>query len=306
MDPSTALAVRDARYVRGIALCLASALLFALLGPFGKNATTAGAGLDALLVLRFGIAAVVLWAIVAVTRRPLPRGRMLLLAVAMGAFGYAGQSTFYFQALETLSVGLTSLLLYTFPLIVVGLSVLLGRTPPRLTLLIATILAVGGVALTMIGGDQRADTAGVLLGFGAAIVYSVYYFGVAALGGTDRIAAAAVICTAASISLAAFGGARGELDLTMPAPALWWSVAVATVCTVLPVVLLLVGMRYCSPATASLVSCAEPVAAVAIGAAFYADPFGPAQAIGTAAVVAAVLLLETVGRPARAGPTAPT
>ena len=76
----------------------------------------------------------------------------------------------------------------------------------------------------------------------------------------------------------------------------WWTLAVAVACTCAPIVLLLLGMPLTKAATASLISCAEPVTAVVIGAAFYGDVFGGAQLIGAASVVCAVVLLELRGR----------
>lgn len=289
---------QDACYAKGIALCLASALLFALLGPFGKNAQDAGASTATMLSMRFGIAAVILALVVGLTRRSFPRGRALILAVLLGAGGYCLQSLFYFTALKTLSIGVVSLLLYLFPLIVVAVSVALGRTPPTWTILLATILAVGGVALTMLGGQQRTSIVGMLFGVGAALVYSAYFFGIEALpASADRIAVAAVICASAAISHFVIGSVNGTFDLgTMNLAAWSWTIALSTACTCLPIVLLLSGMTLTKAATASLISCAEPVAAVLIGAAFYGDAFGWPQVVGTIAVVGAVVLLELRGR----------
>lgn len=300
-------ATTETRYREGILLCLGSALLFALLGPFGTNAREAGASLSTMLVLRFGIAAVVLAAFSLATRRRFPRGTALVLAILLGAGGYCLQSLFYFTALETLSVGVVSLLLYLFPMIVVVVSVVLRRTRATWTILVATLLAVGGVALTMLGGEQRTSLAGTFFGVGAAVVYSCYFFGVEALpADAERIAVSAVICASASVAHLLIGTVRGTFSLgSLTGPAIGWSVAVALACTCLPIVLLLLGIPLTKAATASLISCAEPVAAVLIGAGFYGDPFGPAQVIGATAVVCAVVLLELRGRRA-AVPTPPS
>lgn len=65
---------------------------------FGKLAYDAGVSVDALLLVRFGLAGVLLLGI-ALARgalRNLPR-RAVITGLAMGAFGYAAQSTFYFS-----------------------------------------------------------------------------------------------------------------------------------------------------------------------------------------------------------------
>ena len=70
-----------------------------------------------------------------------------------------------------------------------------------------------------------------------------------------------------------------------------WLLAMALVCTVVAIGLLMMGIQSAGPATASVVSCLEPVAAVLLGAALLGEAFGPPQWLGTAGVVAAVVLL---------------
>lgn len=298
LSSASVTSARDAGYARGIVLCVASALLFALLGPFGKNARDAGATLSTMLSLRFAMAAAALAVVVVLTHRRFPRGRTLALAIALGAGGYCLQSLFYFTALQTLSIGVVSLLLYLFPLIVVAISVLLRRTPPSWTILVATVLAVGGVALTMLGGAGQSSLVGVLFGVGAAVVYSAYFFGVDSVpADVDRIALSTVICASAAVAHLLLGLANGSFDLgSLPAAAFGWTAALAVLATSIPIVMLLRGIQLTRAAAASLISCAEPVAAVLIGAAFYGEAFGWPQLIGTASVVAAVVLLEVRGR----------
>lgn len=276
-------------YRTGVILCAVSGLTFGLLGAFGTLAFSAGESVSQVLVLRFGTAAVVLWVVVGVTRRRVPRGRALVQAILLGAVGYAMQALLYFSALQRLSVGLTSLLLYTFPVIVVGVSLLVGRERPSWR---APVLAVGGVVACVGSSDVRLDVVGILLGLGAAVVYTGYYFGMDTLpAGADRLAVAALICTSAAVVHLGLGLAGSGLRLPSTATAGWISL-LAIVSTVLPITLLLLGIRLAGPTTAAVVSCVEPLTAVIVGAAFFADPFGPSQLIGTAMVVAAVVLLQ--------------
>jgi len=139
----------------------------------------------------------------------------------------------------------------------------------------------------------------VLLGLGVAVVYTGYYFGKDTLPAhADRLAVAALICTSAA-------GVHLVLDLVgggvaAPAPATaGWILLLAVLSTVLPITLLLLGMRLAGPTTASVVSCAEPLTAVLVGALFFADPFGLPQIVGTAMVVTAVVVLQSRPEPVR-------
>lgn len=277
----------------GVALCGASAVAFALLGPFGIPAFATGASLNTVIGWRFGLAAAAVWVIVAISRRPLGRGRALWQPLAMGSVLYATQSALYFLALQRLTVGLTSLLLYTMPVMVVLVSVATRRERPSIRVFAALALAVGGLVLALVGpGTGAVSGIGVLLGLGAALVYTIYFFGMDTLPArTDRVAATALICTGAGGAHMAVGTLLGTFDWS-PSPALLiWVLAMASISTVLAMMLLLTGIRGAGASSASVVSCLEPITAVLLGAALFADPFGPVQWLGTAGVVGAVVLL---------------
>src|SRR5688500_13328302 len=97
---------------RGAILCVASAAAFGAMAVFGKLAYDAGVGVSTLLFVRFGLATLALWALVAVTRRvPRPRRRTLGAALALGAFGYALQAGLFFSALTRMDASLLALVL---------------------------------------------------------------------------------------------------------------------------------------------------------------------------------------------------
>lgn len=277
----------------GVLLCGLSAVAFALLGPFGVPAFATGASVNTVIGWRFLLAAVAVWVIVAATRRPVGRGREVWQPLVMGAALYATQSALYFLALQRLTVGLTSLLLYTMPVMVVVASVATRRERASVRVGIALLLAVGGVAVTLLGpGVGAVSVVGVLLGLASAVVYTIYYFGMDTLPATvDRVSVTALICSGAAVAHIVVGNLRGVFDWTPSRDLLGWIVAMASVSTVLAMMLLLTGIRGAGAASASVVSCIEPITAVLIGAALFGDPFGPAQWLGTAGVVAAVALL---------------
>ncbi|GAA3698172.1 EamA family transporter [Microlunatus aurantiacus] len=285
----------------GVLLCGLSAIAFALLGPFGIPAFATGASVNTVIGWRFLLAAAVVWVVVAVSRRPLGRGRALWQPLLMGAVLYATQSGLYFLALQRLTVGLTSLLLYTMPVMVVLVSLATGRERANVRVLAALTLAVGGVGLTLLGpGVGAVSGLGVLFGLGSAVVYTVYFFGMDTLPDrTDRVSATALICTGAAAAHIVVGNLRGVFDWRPPGDLMIWVVAMAGVSTVLAMMLLLTGIRGAGASRASVVSCLEPITAVTLGASLFADPFGPVQWLGTAGVVAAVVLLAL-----RSGPSA--
>src|ERR687889_2926766 len=116
----------------GTLMCLGSGAAFGAMAVFGKLAYGEGATVGTLLSVRFALAAGLFWALVLVGRggrrevRALSRGD-IAVGLGLGACGYALQSGCYFAALERIDASLLSLLLYTFPAIVAGTAIALGR-----------------------------------------------------------------------------------------------------------------------------------------------------------------------------------
>nr|WP_269449747.1 DMT family transporter [Auraticoccus cholistanensis] len=274
-------------------LCAASALGYGLLGLFGRAATAAGASVPTTIAWRFGLAAVVLAAVVLLARRPLGRGRAVWQPLLMGAVVYSLQSSLYFWALTQIPAGLTALLLYTMPALVVVVELVRRTLRLSALLVVAVLAALGGVALTMTGPVERLSLPGVLAGLGSAVAYTVYYFSMQHLPPrTDWVASSLWVCVGAAASQAVVGAVRGTLD---PAPGrellLGSVLPMALLCTVVSLSLLMVGIRLAGPSVAAVASCVEPVSAVVIGALLLGDPFGTPQLLGAALVAGAVVVL---------------
>lgn len=274
----------------GVALVAVSAASFGTVAIFARIAYEAGGEPVAVLLARFVLASVVLVALMAAGRYSWPRGRILVGLVGLGGIGYVGQSLTFFSALTLASAGLVSLLLYLFPAVVLGLSVLfLGErlTPAKV---VALVLAVTGSALT-IGAAGGGRPLGIVLGVASALIYSGYIV----IG--SRITPAAgvlpattvIICTAAvvyagiaAVTRPAFPtGALGALAL----------VGLALVATVLALITFYAGMARLGPSDTSTLSTLEPVVTVVLAAAVLGETVTAGQLVGGALILSAVLVL---------------
>jgi drug/metabolite transporter (DMT)-like permease len=310
-------ATSDARTRRaGIALCLVAACGFGLMAIFATQAYAEGVGVTTLLAVRFALAAIVFWAIVAArTRRAgaapaaaTPR-RVVLAALALGGAGYSLQSGLFFTALRHIDVSMTSLLLYTYPAMVCAGSLALRRE--RFSAFKATALAVAsaGTALVLLGaGGGGLQATGVLLGLGAALTYSVYILVAEAIvGRLDTWLFSALVASGAAMTFVVAGTASGALALP-GAGGLAWIAAIALLSTVLPVSTFLLGMERVGASTAAIVSTVEPVVTVSLAVLLLGDALGPAQLAGGLLVLGAVLALQArraQGAPAGAASASP-
>jgi drug/metabolite transporter (DMT)-like permease len=279
----------------GAAFVLASAAAFGVMPVFGKLAFQAGVGVATLLAVRFAVAAPLLWAL-AVARGELPRVRrgMVARALALGAVGYALQSGLYFLALERMDAGPLSLILYTYPALVTGAAILLGREPANRRRLAALVIASGGLVLVLVGGGAGAfDLAGAALGAAAALAYTAYILvshGVTAE--LEPLPLAALIATGAAVTLTATALVTGSLSTGFAAGGWLWLGLAAVVSTVLAVALFLTGMSRVGPSTAAILSTLEPPVTVALAFVAFGEALGAIQVLGALAVVGAAVIVN--------------
>ncbi|WP_254546029.1 EamA family transporter [Halomarina pelagica] len=285
----------------GAALVTCSAVGFGTLAVLGEYAFAAGLNVASVLALRFSIATALVWPLLLVARSRAGdlaslrlRGRTLAIAVLLGLVGYTGQSALFFLGLRYLTAGMTTIVLYTYPVFVLLLSATVLDESLTRRDLVALPLALGGVLLVTGADPAGVDPTGVLIVLGSAVVYSLYIVvSRVALDATDGVVLSAYVMPAAALSFLALGGATGRLAL--PESRLGWAavLGIAVLATVLPVSTFFLGLRRIGPSRTGIVSTVEPAVAVALGALLLDEPVTLATLVGGVLVLAGVVLVQT-------------
>ena len=292
--------------MRGPLLCLFSASAFGTLGIFGTLASDAGASVTSTLLVRFALASAVFAAALGVTGgwarvRRLPRP-VVLTGLGLGAAGYSLQSGLYFLAIDRLDVSMVALLLYTYPVLVTAGAIALGRAEASLRTGAALAIASTGLVLVLLAaGTGSFDVVGAALALASAVTYTAYILvSDRIVGQVDPFALALLVLTGATASFTAAGLATGSLDLALSGEAWLWLLLIALVSTVFAVSAFFAGLRRVGPSEASILSTFEPPVTVALAFLVLGERLTPAQLLGGALVLAAVVLLQLPARRRRA------
>ena len=285
------------RRLLGVGLALTSAASFGVMPVLTKVAYDDGAEPIGVLATRFALAAALLLVLARIRREPLPRGRTLATLAGLGALGYVGMSLCYFFALERISAGLTVLLLYFYPALVVVLGAVVLRDRPRPVALGCVAVATVGTALT-IGPVGRGQGVGVLLGLGSALVYATYILVSSRVSGVGPFATSAVVMTAGAIVM---GGLAVATRPALPSSTTAWIAlaGVALVGGVLAVTTFFAALALLGPADTAVVSTVEPVIGIGVAALVLGERLGPVQVAGGVVVLVAVAVLARL-RPVEA------
>src|SRR5215210_6207676 len=275
----------------GLLLCLVSAAGFGAMAIFAKEAYATGLDVTTLLALRFPMAAAMLWALIALRRRPLGSPRGLAIGGLLGLW-YAAQAGLFFSALERIDAGLASLLLYAYPALVTVAAFALGRERPDRRRVGALVLASAGVALVLAGGGTGdLDALGAALALGAAVAYTVYIVASDRLASTTpAVPFAASVVTGAALAFAVAAALNGGIEAS--GEGVMWAAVLASVSTVMPIVLFMAGLVRVGPSTASIASTVEPPFTVALAWIVFGETLGAVQLAGGALVLSAVVILQ--------------
>ena len=165
----------DQREKSGAALVALSAFGFGLMPIFAKICYGAGASTYTLLFLRFLAAAVFMMAMMRVRKLPRLSKKERWTYFFLGAIGDSAQAFCYFMALQYASAGAVSLLLYTYPAMVMVGSVFIYKEKITGDKVLSLVLATAGAFIIM-GGNLDGEPLGLLLALLSALVYTTYIF----------------------------------------------------------------------------------------------------------------------------------
>ncbi|GAB3591747.1 DMT family transporter [Angustibacter peucedani] len=284
----------------GPLLCLGSAVGFGLMAVFAKLAYAEGVTVDALLVVRFGLAGVVLLAVCVARRSLAGLGRRTVLAgLGMGTFGYAVQAGLYLAAVSRVDASQVALVFAIYPVTVMVGAILVGRERASRRRLVALLMALAGIAgvLGGAGAGGGFDGVGALLSLGSALVYTCYILvGDRVVGDVPPVPLAALVCTGALVSCTAASLLTGGPDLTFDATGWSWLVVLVLVSTVGSILMFFAGLARVGPTVAALLSAVEPVVTVLSAAVVFRESLTALQVLGGVLVLGAVTVVQWPGR----------
>jgi drug/metabolite transporter (DMT)-like permease len=288
-------------FVAGLALAIGGVVFFSLRPIFIKLAYAYVTDPVTLLALRmvfsvpFFVAAA-LWVRSGESHRPLA-GHELATVVGLGILSYYGASFLDFIALQYIPAGLGRLLLFTYPTIVVVLSVaLFGRRVTRREI-VALALTYAGLALVFeqsLQGEHRNFWLGAALAFGSSICYALYLVaGAEVITRVGSVRFTAYAMTAASIAcILQFFALRPFSALDLPLPVYGYAIAMAVISTAVPVFMTSEALRRVGANTVAIIGALGPVTTIAFGWLGLEEVMAPLQLVGSLLVLIGVVVIS--------------
>lgn len=242
--------------------------------------------------LRFVVAGLLLAAIVAVTRRPFPRGRSFSGALVYGGLALGASFGLVYPALRDVPAGTAMVLISMVPLFTFGLAILHRQERFHLQGLLGALVALLGVAVIV--ADQ-VSAAVPLLSLLAILAGAVFIAEGSVIlkwvPRSDPFATNAVGMLAAGGILLAASVIAGEAWAIPTEPATWMALAYLVVFGSIVVFgLYLYALRRWTASGVSYVTLLMPLVTIPLAAALMSEQVSPSFLIGGAIALAGVFI----------------
>jgi drug/metabolite transporter (DMT)-like permease len=294
--PSDASARAGGRDPLGGAFIAIASVLFGGVVILGKTLPEE-LPVPSMLAVRFAVAALLLALVLALRRQPLrpARGEGSRL-VLLGAVGYAVESAFFFLALDRGTAAATTLLFFTYPVLVTALSAVLGMGLPGWLVGGSLLVAVTGAALVVAsGGGLDITAAGIGFALASALTFSFYLLGADALvSQTSSLGSAMWVSASAAAALAVYAVAGGAERFPEGLEGL--RVSAMGVLTAAAFVFLFLGLRRVGAVRTAIIAALEPVATSVMAVTILGEALRPGVAIGGALILAAAVAASLARR----------
>lgn len=254
--------------------------------------------IPSVLAIRFAMAGTLLAAVLALSRKPLrPASGEWTRLVLLGGIFYAAESALFFFALRHGAAAAVTLLFFTYPVWVAGLSAMLGAgVPGRLVLGSLTVTLAGAALVVASSGGLEVAPAGVLLALGSSLTFSLYLVGAErVVRATSSPAAAMWVGLSAAGGLAAFAVLGGRAQL--PSGTVEWLPVVAMgVLTAGAFFCLFAGLRRIGAVRTAIVAALEPVATAILALVFLEEPLSAGVIAGGSLILAGAITASVARR----------
>ncbi|CAM3983391.1 EamA family transporter [Alkalicoccus chagannorensis] len=283
-------------------LVMAGAALWGSTGLFVNELNTAGFSPWEVVGIRLTFSAVLLWALLFVFDRSLLRIRVKDIGffIGTGIISIAFFNYFFFTVIETASISLAVVLLYTGPVFVALISRFTFQeafTRKKGAALILMLLGCGfTVGLLPAGASVMQGTTiifGILSGFFYAL-YSIFGKYVSGLYHAFTITAYSMLF--GSLFLIPTSRLWEKAPLFADPAVLLYGLGLAAVATVSAYVLYTIGLKWIESGKAAILSTVEPVVAIIIGVLVYQESMTWWQGAGMLLVLGSVLLTVKLRR----------
>lgn len=280
--------------VKGYLAAAASAVSYGM-NPLGAlYLYKEGLTTDCVLFYRFFLASLLLAGYMLIKRESFRIGwKELFLLLFLGSMFAVSSMTYYFSFFY-MDVGVSTTLLFIYPVMVAAIMTLFFKERLSLHVALSIVGALAGVVVLYVGGDAVLSLVGVALVFFSALSYALYMVVVnrtkPKLSSVKLTFYAALFCAVLICVSTAIAGS-GNIHLLTNGKQWFWASFLALFPGLLSLLMMAIAVRNVGSTKTSVMGALEPLTAVCIGVFVFGEQMTFRLAVGIILVVGAVLLV---------------
>jgi len=275
----------------GTLYAIASGLCYGLLGYFGMSIIQANLSIANTTFWRFFISTGVIALILLPSKYKalLANKREALKVMLYGMIFYSPGAMAFFVSSQYIGTGLAIVIFFTFPVMVMLINWYFFGTRISLIYYIAVVMIVIGLVLLVDKSKLQSDIIGVTLSFLSAASYAIY---VVVSKRCFLAPLPATFMLSMGSMMTSFLYAYIEGSFIIPNHINIWLdiLGIGIICTAIPILLLLQGLKYISAEKVSILSVLEPVSIVLVGIALLGETITAIQSFGIIIILAGAMI----------------
>lgn len=284
----------NATAVKGFACGALAAASYGLNPLFTLPLYKAGLDADSVLFYRYGLAVVMLYALMKVKRQSLALKKAEIVPLIILGILFAISSLTLFMSYNYMDAGIASTILFVYPVMVaVLMAVFFHEKLTLLTLSSITLAFVGISMLYQTGNGQTLSPVGVVLVLISSLTYAIYIIGVNRSVLRDTPTAKLTFYAVLFGWSVFFVRLRFGMHLNIiTEPVLWLNpVCLALFPTIISLIFMTKSIHYIGSTPAAILGALEPLTAVCIGVAVFGEQLTPRIVTGIILILIAVTLI---------------
>jgi len=274
-----------------------AAICWGVVGIWSRQLTATGLTYPEMVAIRGAATAIFLFIFLFITDRNQMKVKIKDLGVfiCMGGLGVAAGMMCYFHTMEKTTLSTASILLYTSPYMVMLMSAIIFKEKITLQKFGALLIAFSGCVMT-IGLVEHANLplSGVITGLTAAFFYSTYtIFGKIAMRKYSPLTTSAYTYGIALLIFLPFCDPVKMVTIACADSANLVNIlCFGVLCTLLPVVCYMTGLKRLEPSRVAIIAFLEPLTAAIAGVMVYNELLSVMKIAGIAMIFAALIILN--------------
>lgn len=285
---------KSSNKIKGIFYIAIASIAFGIMPILAKLAYKGGANPINTLALRFTFASIILFIYIKTKKLSLRVSKeQIKLILFMGVIGYSMTSILLFIAYNYIDVGIAGMILHTYPLMVMILSIIIYKEKVKLKKFLYLMVTTIGVFIMLDIKVGSINTIGVVLVLLSALCYAIYVLGAS----NDKVKNidSYVMTFYISIISAIVGSTTGIVTNSFNNPINFYGIIsillIAFISTVVALMAFLKGVKLIGPTNSAIFSALEPIVSLVLGVIILGESISFKIIIGSTIIILAMIEL---------------